>query len=314
MVAENYKNQAEEIRALRARVEELGRAQAVGLEIEETLRVNQEEEHRFGEQLVHLVEINNELSLCMSIDDLCCRAVELARTHLGFERIGIWFRAEESDTVTGSFGVDRDGQIIDERGAKTKVSPENPEGRVLLTHEPLVLEGHAPIVDKGGKVIGRGAQAFAAIWDGGKVIGHISMDNLLSGKPITEHQCELLRLFASAIGYLYTRKRIEAERERLIQELREALAQIKTLRGLVPICCSCKKIRDDKGYWNQIEEYIQDHSDAEFSHGICPECAKKLYPQLYEKGHREKKKWDAKIEKEMCEREKRNTDNPPEDK
>ncbi len=64
-------------------------------------------------------------------------------------------------------------------------------------------------------------------------------------------------------------------------ELEEVLAKVKTLSGLLPICASCKKIRDDKGYWNQIEVYIRDHSDAEFSHGICPDCAKKLYPELF---------------------------------
>jgi hypothetical protein len=68
------------------------------------------------------------------------------------------------------------------------------------------------------------------------------------------------------------------EREQLIEELQAALAEIKTLRGLIPICSSCKKIRDDKGYWSRIEEYIQNHTDAQFSHGICPDCAKILYP------------------------------------
>jgi hypothetical protein len=57
-------------------------------------------------------------------------------------------------------------------------------------------------------------------------------------------------------------------------------AEVKTLRGLLPICASCKKIRDDEGYWNQIESYIGQHSEAQFSHSICPECAKKLYPEL----------------------------------
>lgn len=66
------------------------------------------------------------------------------------------------------------------------------------------------------------------------------------------------------------------ERDRL----EKALSQIKTLKGLLPICANCKKIRDDKGYWNQIESYVQAHSDAEFSHGICPECMKKLYPDF----------------------------------
>jgi sensor domain CHASE-containing protein len=67
------------------------------------------------------------------------------------------------------------------------------------------------------------------------------------------------------------------EREKLIAELQEALSRVKVLSGMLPICSSCKKIRDDKGYWNQIESYIRAHSDAEFSHGICPECTKKLY-------------------------------------
>ena len=70
-------------------------------------------------------------------------------------------------------------------------------------------------------------------------------------------------------------------RGRLILELQDTLAQLKTLSGLLPICASCKKIRDDDGYWNQLEAYIQDHSDVVFSHGLCPECAKKLYPQIF---------------------------------
>jgi PAS domain S-box-containing protein len=78
------------------------------------------------------------------------------------------------------------------------------------------------------------------------------------------------------------RKRAEEERERLIKELRDAIAQVKTLSGMLPICSSCKKIRDDQGYWNQIEVYISEHSQTAFSHSICPECAKKLYPEYYD--------------------------------
>jgi preprotein translocase subunit YajC len=78
------------------------------------------------------------------------------------------------------------------------------------------------------------------------------------------------------------RKQAEKEREKLIAELQDAVTKIKTLGGLLPICSNCKKIRDDKGYWNQIESYIRDHSEAEFTHGICPKCAKKLYPKLFQ--------------------------------
>jgi PAS domain S-box-containing protein len=76
------------------------------------------------------------------------------------------------------------------------------------------------------------------------------------------------------------RKQTEAERDTLIKDLQEALANVKSLSGLLPICASCKKIRDDKGYWSQVESYIQSHSDATFTHGICPDCIKKFYPDL----------------------------------
>jgi len=78
------------------------------------------------------------------------------------------------------------------------------------------------------------------------------------------------------------RKQNEEVREKLIEELHDALVKVKTLSGLLPICTSCKKIRDDKGYWNQIEKYIRDHSEAQFSHSLCPECSKKLYPELHD--------------------------------
>ena len=64
-----------------------------------------------------------------------------------------------------------------------------------------------------------------------------------------------------------------------IEELQRAMAEIKTLRGIVPICANCKKIRDDQGYWCQVEVYVRDHTEAQFSHGICPECIKKFYPE-----------------------------------
>ena len=79
------------------------------------------------------------------------------------------------------------------------------------------------------------------------------------------------------------RKRMaaEAERERLISELTDALAKVKTLTGLLPICSSCKNIRDDNGYWNRLETYLQEHSGAKLTHGICPDCAHRLYPDIF---------------------------------
>jgi uncharacterized PurR-regulated membrane protein YhhQ (DUF165 family) len=95
-------------------------------------------------------------------------------------------------------------------------------------------------------------------------------------KELSEIQVEL----SLAQQEIERRKQVEKEKEGLIRELQQALSEVKTLRGFLPICANCKKIRDDEGYWHQIEAYIQEHSEAVFSHGICPACAEKLYPEL----------------------------------
>jgi two-component system sensor histidine kinase/response regulator len=80
------------------------------------------------------------------------------------------------------------------------------------------------------------------------------------------------------------RRQTEVERDRLIQDLQRSLANVKSLSGLLPICAGCKKIRDDQGYWNQVESYVQKHSEATFTHGLCPDCIKKYYPDLDDAG------------------------------
>jgi hypothetical protein len=92
-------------------------------------------------------------------------------------------------------------------------------------------------------------------------------------KVLTNRALDLIAIWLVAI--------LSVQRRTLHEENEKALQEIKVLSGFLPICASCNKIRDDKGCWNQIESYISDHSEAEFSHGICPDCAKKLYPDLY---------------------------------
>ncbi len=104
-------------------------------------------------------------------------------------------------------------------------------------------------------------------------------DNIILYKDLSG----ILLSYDGVVKDITGRKRAEGERDKLIVELQDALAKVKHLSGLLPICASCKKIRDDKGYWNQIETYISEHSEALFSHAICPECGKKLYPEYYDK-------------------------------
>lgn len=96
--------------------------------------------------------------------------------------------------------------------------------------------------------------------------------------PFFKEERILLNSIAQRFSKYYERNKYEMEREILISELQSALSEIKQLSGLLPICSSCKKVRNDDGYWEQIEGYIRDHSEVEFSHGICPDCAKKLTP------------------------------------
>jgi hypothetical protein len=97
---------------------------------------------------------------------------------------------------------------------------------------------------------------------------------------LKERTADLERANSQLNGEIAQRTQAQQERERLIAELQDTISKVRTLSGLLPICASCKKIRDDQGYWNQIEGYISKHSTAEFTHGICPECAKKLYYDL----------------------------------
>ena len=102
-------------------------------------------------------------------------------------------------------------------------------------------------------------------------------------KPVSS--IELLARVSSALllkQEMDRRKNRELELRRSNEELQKALKEVKVLRGLIPICASCKKVRNDGGFWQQLEEYLGEHSEAEFSHGLCQPCIKKLYPGVYQ--------------------------------
>jgi CheY-like chemotaxis protein len=97
---------------------------------------------------------------------------------------------------------------------------------------------------------------------------------------VNKNQADSLLLVRS-IKYAIERFHNVREKERLIKELQEALDNVKTLSGLLPICANCKDIRTDDGYWIQLESYLKSHSNLNITHSICPGCVKKLYPDLY---------------------------------
>lgn len=99
-------------------------------------------------------------------------------------------------------------------------------------------------------------------------------------EPYIQSDVRRLSLFMNCMWSLLKRKRIQEKNEQLVAELQQALDKIKTLGGLIPICSSCKRIRDDQGHWNQLESYLHEHTSADFTHGICPECKRRLYQHV----------------------------------
>jgi len=106
----------------------------------------------------------------------------------------------------------------------------------------------------------------------------IRRKNIQLEEQVKERTSELKEINKDLKQEITERKKMQIEREKLIQELTSALDNVKTLKGMLPICARCKKVKDDQGYWQQVDEYVRDHSEAEFSHGLCPECMKELYP------------------------------------
>ena len=269
-------SETRELAELRQRVLELEKARRELEHAQRILRTREENERRFTELLSSLVAITNELSAAESVDELIGRAVEWGRTNLGFDRLGIWLRTEEPNVIRGSWGVDESGRLRDERHLRARVDPNGPEGRILLAREPFLLLEHAtfPGPDRRSKTTG--PQFFSALWDGEQVIGLVSADNLLRNTAMTRHQCELLRLFSTVVGCLCSRKRIDLEHERLTAELKDASTRLKTIQDLIPLCAECSRVRDEKGEWKPLEMYAEQHPKADFGHGLCPECMKKL--------------------------------------
>lgn len=142
----------------------------------------------------------------------------------------------------------------------------------------IVLHGPMDGVEAAAQIRARGPLPIIYL------TAYVDGDTLQRAK-VTEPFGYLLKPFdtktlQTTIELALYKHQMEQERAALLRQLQEALASIKTLRGLLPICAACKKIRDDHGYWNQLEAYLSQHSDVQFTHGICPDCVRQRYPDL----------------------------------
>ncbi len=192
------------------------------------------------------------------------------------------FRSVAESAKDAIITADRHGKIAFCNSAAYKMFGYSADG---LIGQPISIlmpkrfraaheQGMAEVVTSGkSRLVDETVELFGITEEGNEFPVELSLSTWQSGDET---------FYTGMIRNISKRKQYENERNALIEKLRKSLAEVKKLSGLLPICASCKKIRDDKGYWNQIEEYIRDRSEAEFSHGICPECSQKLYPEFQE--------------------------------
>jgi PAS domain S-box-containing protein len=260
-------------------------------QMEQTLIRSEETAKRLSQENEIIAEIGRIISSTLNIEEVYERFTEGVKKLIPFDRIVINIINIEKSTVSNVYMA---GKGIADRKVGV-IYPLEGSGNVemVCTKSSLLIqtEDFDEYKDRFPMLLSTFQAGFRSImnvplFSKGKIIGGLLLRSL---KPYayTDKDVRLAERVGNQIAgaianaqLFIERKRVGEERERLILQLQDALAEVKQLSGLLPICASCKKIRDDKGYWNQIEEYIRDRSEAEFSHSICPDCMKKLYPDL----------------------------------
>jgi hypothetical protein len=284
----------EQISALRRRIRELERSEA---------------ELKRAERAQHLAAlILDILDRPSYLEDLISAILAAIKKETGFDAVGIRLRSGEDFPYFVQDGFSHDFLImensliardskgnpcVDEKGKislectcglvlEGKTDPANPlftEGGSAWTNNALPLlmltSGQDPRLHPRNNCVHQGfcSVALIPIRAHGEIIGLLQLNDRRKNR-FTYDAIRFFEGIGASIGVAFMRKKEEEERNKLIDELTKALSEIKHLSGLLPICALCKKIRDDQGYWNQIEDYLKEHTDADFSHGICPDCAK----------------------------------------
>lgn len=192
--------------------------------LSQDIRAREEQERTFGKQLATLVEITNELSVAESLDDMFRKAILCGHERLGFDRLSIWLLdSENPECIQGTFGTNESGELRDERESRIRWAPDSVMGSVLSGQSSFDVKSDVPLFDAAGKAVGRGIQVVVSIRVGQTTLGVLSVDNLLEGKEITEHHCEILRLYAASLGAITLSKRAKQELEQTHHIYREAI-------------------------------------------------------------------------------------------
>ena len=167
------------------------------------------------------------LTRAANLDELCRSAVELGIRELGFDRLGLWLISEEPGMMRGTYGTDEQGNLRNEWGRVMSLEEDFPLRQALKSKERYAFQTGIIIPTLDGRPMSFGWKATAALWNGEKIIGYLFCDNLLQQQPYSEHEGELLALYALLLGHLCTRQQIE-------EDLREREASYRTLINAIP--------------------------------------------------------------------------------
>jgi len=258
--------------------------------IQETMRKGGKTFKRLSQENELVAEIGRIISSTLNIDEVYeCFGEEVGKL-IPFDRISINLANLERNTSTVAYSAGitvperRAGNTAQLTGTFTEEVMRTRKSQLIQNDEKEILSRFPGLLFS--LKVGLRSNISVPLISKNEVIGilHIRSRKV---NAYTEEDLKLAERVGNQIAgaianaQLFNEiKRAKEEREKVVLQLQDALAKVKKLSGLIPICASCKKIRDDKGYWNQIETYLLHHSEAEFSHGICPECMKKLYPDL----------------------------------
>ncbi len=197
------------------------------------LRESEKNTRNFQERLKGLHEIGIVLDGAESVDDMWRMAVEMGRSHLQFDRMGIWLYDPEAQIAHGTFGTGQNGETLDERGLVVAIADygRNPDDSesfgvidgIVSGEQQVVLHHDVPIMAVDGGVVGLGWSMQAVLWDGKRPVGHLSTDNLINQRPLAPYQMDLLLLYGITLGHIYRRKIAEGALRQSEKQLRALL-------------------------------------------------------------------------------------------
>jgi PAS domain S-box-containing protein len=176
---------------------------------EEALRKKEEAQRFFSERLARVLDTLNELSKTVSYDELCRRSVDLALKRLGFDRFGLCFLSDDRQTISGMYGTDEMGHLRNEKHIKRNTAQTPTVTKLLESGKSVVFFPDEALYNDQIEQVGIGNHAVARLWNGEKIIGIYAVDNLLSQKSITEEDLEILEIYGTAMGHLFTLKQAE---------------------------------------------------------------------------------------------------------